>query len=119
MSGRTYEQGETYSIHWAISWLHARADEMNDPYAKAILNTVAFNMGTARNRTALSPSPLPDEVVRGLMLALTPFAEAADHFDPPENDDHIEVFLVRFNFGQLRRAREALAAARAAGYKEE
>jgi len=69
VTGRTYENGETHGIRWAISWLHARAEEMGDPHAKAILNTAAFNMGTARNRTALSPLP-SEEMVRGLVTAL-------------------------------------------------
>lgn len=47
--GRTpdYVDGRRNGIKWAITWLHQRAEEMNDPHAKAILNTAAFNMSTA------------------------------------------------------------------------
>ena len=45
-----YTQGKRAGIKWAISWLHERANEMNDPSAKAILNTAAFHMGV-ENRT--------------------------------------------------------------------
>jgi hypothetical protein len=38
--------GQRAGIRWAIAWLHKRADEMNDPHAKTILNTAAFNMST-------------------------------------------------------------------------
>lgn len=45
-----YTQGRRAGVKWAITWLHARAAEMNDPPARAILNSAAFNMGhDARN----------------------------------------------------------------------
>lgn len=40
-----YTQGRRAGVKWAITWLHDRANEMNDPHAKAILNTAAFNLG--------------------------------------------------------------------------
>lgn len=40
-----YERGFTDGYRWAIAWLHARALEMNDPHARTIINTAAFNMG--------------------------------------------------------------------------
>jgi len=40
-----YARGRRDGIRWAITWLHARAEEMNDPNAKTILNTAAFNIG--------------------------------------------------------------------------
>jgi hypothetical protein len=36
--------GQRAGIRWAIAWLHKRANEMNDPHARTILNTAAFNM---------------------------------------------------------------------------
>lgn len=30
---------------WAAFWLHKHAGTMNDPHAKAILNTAAYQMG--------------------------------------------------------------------------
>ena len=41
MSYKDYGPG----IKLAVTWLHDRAREMNDPHAKAILNTAAFNLG--------------------------------------------------------------------------
>lgn len=32
-------------LRYAVTWLHERANEMNDPWAKAVLNTAAFNLG--------------------------------------------------------------------------
>lgn len=32
---------------WAVEWLHKRAEEMNDPHAKQVLNAAAFSMGVA------------------------------------------------------------------------
>lgn len=47
MSDRSpqYLQGRQEAIKWAVSWLHSRALEMNDPHAKAVLNSAATNMG--------------------------------------------------------------------------
>jgi hypothetical protein len=41
-----YMHGRREAIKWAVTWLHQRALEMNDPHAKAILNSAAFNMGS-------------------------------------------------------------------------
>lgn len=32
-------------IRYAVSWLHDRANEMNDPWAKAVLNVTANDLG--------------------------------------------------------------------------
>jgi hypothetical protein len=32
-------------VRACIAWLHARADTMNDPHAKSVLNSAAFNLG--------------------------------------------------------------------------
>jgi hypothetical protein len=37
--------GHRDGVRAAITWLHARAREMNDPSAKMVLNTAAFHMG--------------------------------------------------------------------------
>lgn len=37
--------GQRAGIRWAIAWLHKRAGEMNDPHARTILNTAAYQMG--------------------------------------------------------------------------
>lgn len=41
-----YRRGYREAITRAVTWLHAKADEMNDPKAKALYNTAAFQMGT-------------------------------------------------------------------------
>lgn len=40
-----YLQGRREALKWAITWLHARAETMNDPHARAILNVAATDMG--------------------------------------------------------------------------
>ncbi len=40
-----YLQGRREAVKWAITWLHTRAEQMNDPHAKAILNVAATDMG--------------------------------------------------------------------------
>lgn len=32
-------------IRYAVTWLHDRAEEMNDPWAKAVLNVAADGLG--------------------------------------------------------------------------
>lgn len=46
MSGRTYEDGRRNAIRACVRWLHERASQMNDPHAKAVLNSAAFALGT-------------------------------------------------------------------------
>jgi hypothetical protein len=41
-----WEQGRRFGVKAAVEWLHQRAKEMNDPHAREVLNTAAFNMGT-------------------------------------------------------------------------
>lgn len=45
MRANEYGRGYHDGLREAITWLHARAREMNDPHAKAILNTAAFHLG--------------------------------------------------------------------------
>ena len=40
----------------AIQWLHDRAAEMNDPKARDVLHSAAFNLGQARVADKRSPS---------------------------------------------------------------
>lgn len=49
MTGRTYEDGIKRGIRMAITRLHKRALEMNDPHAKTIINTAAFHLGVHLN----------------------------------------------------------------------
>lgn len=46
MKANEYRRGYHDGLREAITWLHARAREMNDPHAKGILNTAAFHLGT-------------------------------------------------------------------------
>ncbi len=38
-------RGRREGMQWAVSWLHNRADEMNDPHAKTVLQVAALSMG--------------------------------------------------------------------------
>lgn len=40
-----HARGFRDGLRYAVTWLHERANEMNDPWAKAVLNTAAFNLG--------------------------------------------------------------------------
>ena len=48
---RERQIGFNQGVRSCIAWLHQRAAEMNDPHAKAVLNSAAFNLGTDK------PSP--------------------------------------------------------------
>lgn len=45
-----YIDGRRNGIKWAVTWLHERANEMNDPHAKAVLDAAAFEMGNDAKR---------------------------------------------------------------------
>lgn len=46
MSGtQDYKRGHRDGIRFAITWLHKRAKEMNDPHAQQVLNAAAFSLG--------------------------------------------------------------------------
>jgi len=45
MRDQQYIDGRRNGIKACIAWLHKRADEMNDPHARSILNTAARNLG--------------------------------------------------------------------------
>jgi len=50
---------EVAGVRRAITWLHERANEMNDPHAKAILDAAAFNLGNQLRRWRTPESALP------------------------------------------------------------
>lgn len=56
-----YKRGTRDGVRWAVHWLHERAQTMNDPHAKAVLNSAAFGLGTMAARTELPPVPLSGE----------------------------------------------------------
>lgn len=47
MRSPQYEQGRRNAVKACVEWLHAEADSMNDPKARAILNTAALGIGVA------------------------------------------------------------------------
>lgn len=55
-----FERGKRAGIKWAVSWIHARAAEMNDSLAKAVLNTAAYNMSTEGKTTQIVEPPPRD-----------------------------------------------------------
>jgi len=56
---RDYKLGTTHGVRWAITWLHERARQMNDPHAKAILNSAGFNMGVDAKDVRFVPAGAP------------------------------------------------------------
>lgn len=38
-----------------VAWLHARADSMNDPHARAVLNSAATNLGWTIGEMTTAP----------------------------------------------------------------
>ncbi|WP_062233094.1 hypothetical protein [Aureimonas sp. N4] len=61
---------------------------------------------TPETAEAVPVAAQPGEAVRE---ALKPFAEAANKYDPPEDDDHLMAWGCHFTLGQMRQARAALA----------
>ena len=59
-SGRSAQflDGRRHAIKWAIQYLHDRAKGMNDPNAKAVLNSAAFHVGTDAKRSLALPADL-------------------------------------------------------------
>jgi hypothetical protein len=45
-----YTEGYRAAIKDAVTWLHGRADKMNDPHAKQVLNSAAWNLGHEKKR---------------------------------------------------------------------
>lgn len=53
-----FRDGARWAVRRCIAWLHARAGQMNDPHARALLNSAAFGMGHWK-RSALEDAPDP------------------------------------------------------------
>jgi len=94
-----------HGVRSAVSWLHDRAKEMNDPRAEAILNVAAWDLGNARLRHGVPPASeaattietqaaeierLRASLAEALDL-LMPFAEAADDLDDA-HPDHTNIW---------------------------
>lgn len=41
----SYRQGQRNAQTWVVEWLHRRAQSMNDPAARQLLNGAAFELG--------------------------------------------------------------------------
>lgn len=57
-----YKRGYRAGLRFAVTWLHARAAEMNDPHAVAILNSAATNLGWDIERELRRLIPPADQV---------------------------------------------------------
>lgn len=57
-----FKQGRRKGIKWAVTWLHRRAAEMNDPHARLVLNSAAFGIGwQAKRLPPVKPRQKPAE----------------------------------------------------------
>jgi hypothetical protein len=52
-------------VRASVTWLHARAKEMNDPHAIAILNSAAFSLGVSLAQSRHATSYLSEPKVSG------------------------------------------------------
>jgi hypothetical protein len=68
-----YERGVRAGTKFAVAWLHARANEMNDPWAKAVLNTAAFGLGLRGKEGSIEAK------AKMLEIALARMADPAPH----------------------------------------
>lgn len=62
MRSQQFEDGRRNGIKACVEWLHKRADEMNDPHARGLLNVTARDMGCdfkADNTPFAQPEPPP------------------------------------------------------------
>ena len=50
-----YDRGMRDGIRWAVAQVHAYASEMNDPSARAALNTAGFTIGQEAARCDWKP----------------------------------------------------------------
>jgi hypothetical protein len=102
-------------IKSAVTWLLSRAREMNDPNAKAVLNSAAFGLGQdlkyrEHELTALAASPPAPALDARMVEALRPFAAISlvrDH--DPDGSDMIDAPDLSITPNDVRRARAVLA----------
>jgi hypothetical protein len=102
-------------IKSAVTWLLSRAREMNDPNAKAVLNSAAFSLGQdlkyrEHELAALHTSPPAPALDVRTVEALRPFAAISlvrDH--DPDGSDMIDAPDLSITPNDVRRARDVLA----------
>lgn len=66
-------------LRFAVSWLHDRANEMNDPWAKAVLNTAAFNLGVVGKQSSIEAK------AKLLEIALARASNEQSSREPPQS----------------------------------
>lgn len=79
-----YERGHQDGVRAAVTWLHKRADEMNDPHARAVLNSAATNLGWDHSR---APRSLTGNEAAALMASLV---ASTEHVYDDIDRDHDE-----------------------------
>lgn len=92
-------QGKRAGLKWAITWLHQRALTMNDPHARGILNSAAFDLGIEIRTDNLRP--IPEEGSDGIRWARVnaePFEYAI------QQGRHGDEFVKLLNGTHLRRS---------------
>jgi hypothetical protein len=72
-----YMQGRREAIKWAVTWLHAKAERMNDTRAAEVLNVAATDIG-AETRDGQLPA-----VKRAQEVKMTLRQLATDHEGKP------------------------------------
>lgn len=72
------------TIRDCITWLHVRAAEMNDPHAKGVLNSAAFDLGRDRLSAPVQEGwrLVPVEADEKLIVAMATAYETSICFDP-------------------------------------
>lgn len=53
MRAPEHDQGQRDGIKFAVAWLHSRANEMTDQWAKAVLNCAADHLGKEGKRGSI------------------------------------------------------------------
>jgi len=53
MRSPQFQQGRRNGVKACVEWLHAEAERMHDPHAKAILNTAALGLGVEMKRALI------------------------------------------------------------------
>jgi hypothetical protein len=103
-----HRDGIRRGMKWAIEWLHNRANEMNDPHAKQVLNAAAFNMGNDAKRANVKPGEA--DLIDTLVDALRPFANEAATYDADDakGERYCDDSTIPVPLGDLRKALAAL-----------
>lgn len=69
MRSHQYQQGRRNGVKACVEWLHEEAGKMNDPHARALLNTAAWHMGV-QFKSSEAPPLIPS--AEGASTTLAP-----------------------------------------------